>query len=171
MVLHGCGIFHEPMCGRYVRRQDARWGRGSETFGEDVALTSALAVAFVQGLQGNHSMYKRVVATPKHFTACVSHQWLFPCLQSLHLFYLSFPSLSALFEFCLSMCVHHSPRRFCGGGGWALSVCLINGCLYACTRCNVYCISTCPFSSLCTLRLLSLDVCASLAVQTKLGLT
>lgn len=47
---------------------DPRWGRGSETYGEDVTLTSELAVAFVQGLQGNHSKYKRVVATPKHYT-------------------------------------------------------------------------------------------------------
>lgn len=48
--------------------RDARWGRGSETYGEDVELTSELGVAFVRGLQGNHSRYKRVVATPKHYT-------------------------------------------------------------------------------------------------------
>ena len=45
-----------------------RWGRGSETYGDDPALTSELAVAFVRGLQGNHTKYRRVIATPKHYT-------------------------------------------------------------------------------------------------------
>ena len=48
--------------------RDSRWGRGSETYGEDPTLTSQLGVAFVRGLQGNHSIYKRVIATPKHYT-------------------------------------------------------------------------------------------------------
>jgi beta-glucosidase len=47
--------------------RDPRWGRGHETFGEDPFLTSRLGVAFVQGLQGNHPEYLKVVATPKHF--------------------------------------------------------------------------------------------------------
>ena len=32
--------------------RDPRWGRGQETYGEDPLLTSALAVAFINGLQG-----------------------------------------------------------------------------------------------------------------------
>jgi beta-glucosidase len=47
--------------------RDPRWGRGHETYGEDPFLTSRLGVAFVQGLQGEHPDYLKVVATPKHF--------------------------------------------------------------------------------------------------------
>jgi beta-glucosidase len=47
--------------------RDPRWGRGHETYGEDPFLTSRLGVAFVQGLQGDHPEYLKVVATPKHF--------------------------------------------------------------------------------------------------------
>ena len=47
--------------------RDPRWGRGHETYGEDPFLTSRLGVAFVQGLQGDHPDYLKVVATPKHF--------------------------------------------------------------------------------------------------------
>lgn len=32
--------------------RDPRWGRGSETYGEDPTLQSALAVAFIEGMQG-----------------------------------------------------------------------------------------------------------------------
>ena len=49
--------------------RDPRWGRGHETYGEDPFLTSRLGVAFVQGLQGDHPDYLKVVATPKHFAA------------------------------------------------------------------------------------------------------
>ena len=34
--------------------RDPRWGRGQETYGEDPFLTARLAVAFIQGLQGNN---------------------------------------------------------------------------------------------------------------------
>jgi beta-glucosidase len=47
--------------------RDPRWGRGQETYGEDPYLTSRLGVAFVKGLQGEHSRYLKLVATPKHF--------------------------------------------------------------------------------------------------------
>jgi len=48
--------------------RDVRWGRTEETFGEDPHLISRMAVAYVQGMQGeslasDHS----VVAEPKHF--------------------------------------------------------------------------------------------------------
>ena len=42
--------------------RDCRWGRTEETYGEDVCLTSAIAVAYVKALEENG-----VVATPKHF--------------------------------------------------------------------------------------------------------
>jgi beta-xylosidase len=44
--------------------RDARWGRVEETFGEDPYLVGCLAVAYVNGLQGNE---RRVLATLKHF--------------------------------------------------------------------------------------------------------
>jgi beta-glucosidase len=47
--------------------RDPRWGRGQETYGEDPFLTSRMAIAFVQGMQGDDPHYLKTVATPKHF--------------------------------------------------------------------------------------------------------
>jgi beta-glucosidase len=47
--------------------RDPRWGRGQETYGEDPYLTSRMAVAFIQGMQGTNPHYLKTVATPKHF--------------------------------------------------------------------------------------------------------
>ncbi|QNK01253.1 glycoside hydrolase family 3 C-terminal domain-containing protein [Dyella telluris] len=47
--------------------RDPRWGRGQETYGEDPRLTAALAVAFIEGLQGSDPSHPTVIATPKHF--------------------------------------------------------------------------------------------------------
>ncbi|HEY3498167.1 MAG TPA: glycoside hydrolase family 3 C-terminal domain-containing protein [Polyangiaceae bacterium] len=47
--------------------RDPRWGRGHETYGECPFLTSRLGVAFCRGLQGEHALYLKLVATPKHF--------------------------------------------------------------------------------------------------------
>lgn len=55
--------------------RDPRWGRGSETFGEDPALTAQLAVAFVRGLQGGHPRYLQVGATCKHLAAYSLEEW------------------------------------------------------------------------------------------------
>lgn len=49
--------------------RDPRWGRGQETFGEDPYLTASMGVSFVRGLQGDHPVYLKLVATPKHFAA------------------------------------------------------------------------------------------------------
>jgi beta-glucosidase len=49
--------------------RDPRWGRGQETCGEDPYLTARLAVAFIQGLQGDDPHYLKLVATVKHFAA------------------------------------------------------------------------------------------------------
>jgi beta-xylosidase len=46
--------------------RDPRWGRTEETFGEDPYLASAMAKAYVQGLQG-HDLSEGVIATAKHF--------------------------------------------------------------------------------------------------------
>lgn len=46
--------------------RDPRWGRGHETYGEDPELTSRLAVAFIEGLQG-HGEYLLAAACAKHF--------------------------------------------------------------------------------------------------------
>lgn len=47
---------------------DPRWGRVSETFGEDPYLVSAMAEGFVNGLQGK-DLTKGVVSCAKHFLA------------------------------------------------------------------------------------------------------
>lgn len=49
--------------------RDPRWGRGQETYGEDPYLTSALAVPFIRGLQGDDPKYLKLVATAKHYAA------------------------------------------------------------------------------------------------------
>ena len=46
--------------------RDPRWGRITETYGEDAALTSAMASAFVKGIQGDE-LKEGVLATAKHF--------------------------------------------------------------------------------------------------------
>lgn len=47
--------------------RDPRWGRGHETYGEDPHLTSRIACAFVDGLQGDDPVYRKVDATLKHY--------------------------------------------------------------------------------------------------------
>ncbi len=47
--------------------RDPRWGRGQETYGEDPYLSSRFAIAFVKGIQGDHPVYFKAIATPKHF--------------------------------------------------------------------------------------------------------
>ena len=47
--------------------RDPRWGRGQETYGEDPYLTGRMAVAFIQGMQGNDPHYYKVIATAKHY--------------------------------------------------------------------------------------------------------
>lgn len=49
--------------------RDPRWGRNEESYSEDPYLLSRFAVAFVQGMQGDHSKYLKTVATIKHFVA------------------------------------------------------------------------------------------------------
>ncbi len=47
--------------------RDPRWGRGQETYGEDPFLTSRMAVAYIQGLQGDDPKYFKALACAKHF--------------------------------------------------------------------------------------------------------
>jgi beta-glucosidase len=47
--------------------RDPRWGRGQETYGEDPFLTGSLAIAFIQGLQGDNPQYIQAMACAKHF--------------------------------------------------------------------------------------------------------
>lgn len=50
--------------------RDPRWGRGQETYGEDPFLTSTMAMAFVNGLQGdNPTQHLKTAACAKHFAA------------------------------------------------------------------------------------------------------
>ena len=46
--------------------RDPRWGRITETYGEDAALTSAMASAFISGIQGSN-LSEGILATAKHF--------------------------------------------------------------------------------------------------------
>ncbi len=47
--------------------RDPRFGRGQETYGEDPYLTSKMAVAFIQGMQGDNPDYLKTAACAKHF--------------------------------------------------------------------------------------------------------
>jgi len=47
--------------------RDPRWGRGQETYGEDPFLTARMAVAYIQGLQGDDPKYVKAMACAKHF--------------------------------------------------------------------------------------------------------
>ncbi len=60
--------------------QDIRWGRTYESYGEDTALVSALAVPYIDGLQsaGGSLAFddaSTVLATPKHFLADGGTTW------------------------------------------------------------------------------------------------
>ena len=47
--------------------RDPRWGRGQETYGEDPYLTGAIAVDFIQGIQGDDPTYMLAMACAKHY--------------------------------------------------------------------------------------------------------
>lgn len=49
--------------------RDIRWGRTEECYGEDAYLASVLTVAYVKGLQGDHSRYWKTASLMKHFLA------------------------------------------------------------------------------------------------------
>lgn len=56
--------------------QDIRWGRTYESFGEDPDLVTPLAVAYMEGLQGDDlSDGMTVLATPKHFVGDGGTTW------------------------------------------------------------------------------------------------
>ncbi|MBD0378520.1 glycoside hydrolase family 3 protein [Paenibacillus sedimenti] len=47
--------------------RDPRWGRTEEAYGEDPYLTGELTSALVKGIQGPHPVYRKAIATLKHF--------------------------------------------------------------------------------------------------------
>ena len=49
--------------------RDARWGRITETYGEDPTLIAAMTTAFVSGLQHNDDFTQGIAATAKHYVA------------------------------------------------------------------------------------------------------
>lgn len=56
--------------------QDIRWGRTYEAFGEDTALVTELATAYLEGLQGASLADPRtILATPKHFVGDGGTTW------------------------------------------------------------------------------------------------
>src|SRR5262249_20950084 len=48
---------------------DPRWGRTEESYGEDPFLTGSLAVAMIQGLQGDDPKYWQAASLMKHLLA------------------------------------------------------------------------------------------------------
>ena len=80
--------------------RDPRWGRGQETFGEDPFLTTHMATAFVNGLQGDDPRYLKAAAAAKHFLVHsgpenVRHEFdAVPSKQDLHETYM--PAFEAL---------------------------------------------------------------------------
>ena len=56
--------------------QDIRWGRTYEGYSEDTALVSELAVAYLQGMQGEDlTLPDTVIGTPKHFVGDGGAVW------------------------------------------------------------------------------------------------
>lgn len=63
--------------------RDPRWGRGQETYGEDPYLTSRMAVAVIEGLQGgspakraaSRMRYDKLHACAKHFAVHSGPEW------------------------------------------------------------------------------------------------
>jgi beta-glucosidase len=49
--------------------RDPRWGRNEEGYSEDPLLTARMAVAYCQGLRGEHPVYWRTAPLLKHFLA------------------------------------------------------------------------------------------------------
>jgi beta-glucosidase len=49
--------------------RDPRWGRSEEVYGEDPFFNGTMAVAFIQGLQGDDPKYWQAAALLKHFLA------------------------------------------------------------------------------------------------------
>ena len=59
---------HFMLCPNLDLARDPRWGRTEETYGEDVYLSSRMAVNMVKGMQGNSLKDNNTVAAePKHF--------------------------------------------------------------------------------------------------------
>ncbi len=47
--------------------RDPRWGRGHETFGEDVYLTKTMGESIIKGIQGEDECFLKAAACAKHF--------------------------------------------------------------------------------------------------------
>ena len=62
--IYKCLTFWSPNINIF---RDPRWGRGHETYGEDPYLTGRLGVAFIKGLQGDHTKYLKAAACAKHY--------------------------------------------------------------------------------------------------------
>ena len=54
--------------------RDPRWGRGSETPGEDVARVNGYTAAFLRGMEGNKTQ-RQIIATCKHYAGYDLEAW------------------------------------------------------------------------------------------------
>lgn len=55
--------------------RDPRWGRGSETPGEDILRIKRYAESIIAGLEGDNKKERRIVATCKHYAANDLEDW------------------------------------------------------------------------------------------------
>lgn len=55
--------------------KDPRWGRGSETPGEDAFRIKGYAKAIISGLEGDNPKERRIIATCKHYAANDLEDW------------------------------------------------------------------------------------------------
>ncbi|KAI1390476.1 glycoside hydrolase family 3 protein [Hypoxylon trugodes] len=69
---HGGLDFWTPNINPY---KDPRWGRGSETPGEDPFRIKGYVKSFVRGLEGNDEKIRKVIATCKHLAAYDLEAW------------------------------------------------------------------------------------------------
>lgn len=76
-VRHMAELIREELCAVGFKQalspvldisRDLRWGRITETYGEDPALISQMCVNYIQGIQFDNKQNKKVIATAKHFT-------------------------------------------------------------------------------------------------------
>ncbi|HLK51749.1 MAG TPA: glycoside hydrolase family 3 C-terminal domain-containing protein [Bryobacteraceae bacterium] len=89
--------------------RDPRWGRGMETYGEDPYLTGRMAVAFIQGMQGDDPRYLKTIATAKHYAV---HSGPEPLRHSFD----AVPAVSDLVETYLP----HFEAAVREGGAWSV---------------------------------------------------
>ena len=84
--------------------RDPRWGRGHETYGEDPLLTAKMGSAYVNGMQGEDPVYKKVDCTLKHFAVHSGPE----CLRHSFDVFVSEKDFYETYLFAFQYCIEHS---------------------------------------------------------------